>query len=232
MRNQTLKRALLVGLLMLCVIVASAAYSMLASKPRYLEVKISYPPEQTENPKVEVVPIDASWAFWYPDLESVMNRHSTVIVGEVESSNMLDQREGLEALGFTHHKVKVLEVVKGDLQSGDVITVSQCGGIYTSPNGETTNYEFEDDPLMKVGEISLLFLNGPTVQEIVSDKEVYLGTSPQTRFIVENGKVFWMGDVFTDRRIMRIADEVMWVNGRPVETVLARLEEIQESAEK
>lgn len=180
---------------------------------------------EAEDPRL--VFAHASWALWYPDLESLMKGHSTVIVGEVQSSNAVDQREG-----FAHHKVKVLEVVKGDLQTGDVITVSQSGGISTSANGETTIHEFEDDPLMKVGEISLLFLNGPTIQEIVSDKEVYLGTSPQTRFIVENGKVFWMGDVFTDRRILAIADEVMWMNGKPVETVLERLEEIQESAWK
>ena len=162
-----------------------------------------------------------SWAKWYPDLESLVNGHSTVIVGEVQASDMETPREG-----FTHHTVKVLQVVKGDLEPGDIITVSQTGGIHIFQTGKKTYYELEDDPLMRPGEKSLLFLNGPTTQEIVSDKVVYLGTSPQTRFIIDRGRVFWMGDVFKDRRIPRISNELMWMNGRRLDTVLTRLKEI------
>ena len=212
--------AVALGVIVATTIVLAAGTTRKGGNPKtFPEAEDAKTFPGAEDPKVVLA--DVSWAHWYPDLESLMDGHSTVIVGEVQSSDMVDQREG-----FTHHMVKLLEVVKGDMKVGDIITISQSGGIYTSLNGETTSCEFEDDPLMKVGEISLLFLNGPTVQEIVSDKEVYLGTSPQTRFIVENGKVFWMGDVFTDRRITGIADEVMWMNGKPLETVLARLEEI------
>ena len=116
--------------------------------------------------------------------------------------------------------------MKGDLEPGDIITVSQTGGIHTLLTGERTYYELEDDPLMRPGEKSLLFLNGPTTQKVVSDKVVYLGTSPQTRFIIDRGRVFWMGDVFKDRRIPRISNELMWMNGRRLDTVLARLKEI------
>jgi len=48
-RNQTVMRGLLVGLFVVCVIAASAAYSALTWKPRYLEIRISYPPGQAEN---------------------------------------------------------------------------------------------------------------------------------------------------------------------------------------
>jgi len=49
MWNQTVKRAVLVGLLVLCVVAASAGYSTLTWKPRYLEVRISYPPQPAGN---------------------------------------------------------------------------------------------------------------------------------------------------------------------------------------
>jgi len=120
---------------------------------------------------------------------------------------------------LAHHKVKVLEVVKDEenmIQEGDVVTVVQTGGLFSDIDG-TYVLEIRDDPLMKQGETSLLFLRA------TSNEGVYGGTSPQTRFPILNGRVYWLGHVYTDRGIV-ISDELKKISGKTLQEVLSDLE--------
>jgi hypothetical protein len=152
------------------------------------------PLETNELAEQETVFAEASWARWYPDFESLMGNHTLVIVGKVINSQ-LDTQDQV----FTYHEVLVQEVIKdssNEVKEGDNITIWQFGGIWT-PNVDSApvRIEFRDSPLMKKGDTSLLFLNDRD-----GDK-VFGGVSPQTRFIVEDGKVNWLGAVYENRDI-------------------------------
>jgi hypothetical protein len=157
---------------------------------------LTYKPVLENNQLVgepEKVFVEPSWACWYPDFESLIEDFDLVTVGKVVKSQLDPENQE-----FTFHKVLVLEVVKdshNEVKRGCTITVKQFGGIWT-PKGDfhPVQVEFRDSLLMKEGETSLLFLKRRS-------DGMYAGISPQTRFIVEDDKVYWLGAVYENRDI-------------------------------
>jgi len=184
----------------------------------------------------------ASYVRSYADFRSLMEDRPVVIVGEVVSSEFVLSRTF--GPGVAHHKVKVLEVVQDErqlIQRGDIITVSQFGGFTTLPNGSVLTYpdgtrivyDMWEDPLMKKGERSLLFLNGPSTQPAFSDKEVYLGTSPQTRFPVLDGCVRWLGELYPERNMeIFVPEELRKISGMRLGETVGFLKEIRKEIGK
>jgi hypothetical protein len=169
--------------------------------------------------KSETVFVESSWARWYPDFESLMGNHSLVIVGKVINSQ-LDTQDQV----FTYHEVLVQEVIKdssNEVKEGYTITIHQFGGIWT-PNADSApvRVEFRDSPLMKEGDTSLLFLNDRD-----GDK-VFGGVSPQTRFIVEDGKVYWLGAVYENRDIDISVSENLQIEGKGLNETICRLQQM------
>lgn len=123
-----------------------------------------------------------------------MKNSDLVIVGNVVKSQLNPNEQG-----YTLHKVIVQEVIKNahnEVKVGNTISVSQFGGISTPPKGGApVKVEFRDSPLMEEGEISLLFLKR-------GSDGLYGGISPQTRFLVMNDKVYWLGAVYKNRDII------------------------------
>jgi hypothetical protein len=168
--------------------------------------------------KSETVFVEPSWARWYPDFGSLMGNHDLVIVGKVVNSQ-LDPKDQM----FTYHEVLVQEVIKdssNEVKKGCTITIWQFGGIW-APNADSppAQVEFRDSPLMKEGETSLLFLNH-------RDDGMYAGVSPQTRFIVEDGKVYWLGAVYENRNIDISVSKNLQIEGKGLNETICRLQQL------
>jgi hypothetical protein len=169
--------------------------------------------------KSETVFVESSWARWYPDFESLMGNFDLVVVGKVIKSQ-LDPQDQV----FTYHEVFVQDVIKdssNEVKEGYIITIHQFGGIW-APNADSppAQVEFRDSPLMKEGETSLLFLN-----DCDGDK-VFGGVSPQTRFIVEDGKMYWLGAVYENRGIGISVSENLQIEGEGLREIISMLQQL------
>lgn len=99
---------------------------------------------------------------YYPDVESITNAADVIIVGEVVTARnvknlMVDKtpnKSDKEAIPYTLSTVKVTNVIKGNVNIGDVITIKQLGDYKNKP--EATLHEM-DGYLMKQTE-QLMFL--------------------------------------------------------------------------
>ncbi len=99
---------------------------------------------------------------YYPDVESITNAADVIIVGEVVTARevkylMVDKtpnKSDKEATPYTLSTVKVIDVIKGDIGIGDVITIKQLGDYRNKP--EATLHEM-DGYLVK-GTDQLMFL--------------------------------------------------------------------------
>jgi hypothetical protein len=165
----------------------------------------------------ETVFVEPSWARWYPDFESLMGNFDLVVVGKVIKSQ-LDPQDQV----FTFHEVLMQEAIKdsyNEVKSECTITVRQFGGIWT-PNADSppVQVEFRDSPLMKEGETSLLFLNH-------RDDGVYAGVSPQSRFIVKDDKVYWLGAVYENRDID--ISKNLQIEGKGLRETISLLQQLQ-----
>ena len=87
---------------------------------------------------------------YYSDVQSITDAADVIIVGEViESGNiqdlMVDQppgKEDKEPITYTLSTVRVTEVISGNVQVGDIITVKQIGDHQNFPEA-TLNEIFE-----------------------------------------------------------------------------------------
>lgn len=99
---------------------------------------------------------------YYPDVQSITDSADVIIVGEVLTSQdvqdlMVDQtpgKEGKEPIQYTLSTVEVTEVISGDVQVGDILTVKQIGDYKDFP--EATLKEI--DGYFKTGQTELIFL--------------------------------------------------------------------------
>ena len=99
---------------------------------------------------------------YYPDVESITNAADVIIVGEVVTARtvknlMVDKtpnKTEKEATPYTLSTIKVTNVIKGNVNIGDVITIKQLGDYKNKP--EATLHEM-DGYLMKDTE-QLMFL--------------------------------------------------------------------------
>jgi hypothetical protein len=104
------------------------------------------------------------------------------------------------------YSVEVLQVLRGPLQAGDIITVTQLGGVVDS-----VLWEAEDDPLMRVPATYILFLDNPMV-------DIFTG-SPIGRFEVGAGGQVQPVAAKYWGRLPAVAE----LNGKPVEAAAARI---------
>lgn len=96
-------------------------------------------------------------------------------------------------LPFTDTNLKIIEAYKGDQVSGEVITVSQTGGLIPAQSDQPARFfEFSEDPLYQPGEEYILFLWDASGDEIhAPDRELYLVMTPFARYrVVDNGTVY------------------------------------------
>lgn len=184
----------------------------------------SEPKPTVSTQRGDTVQMSVSWVGTYDDVGEVLRGHSLAILGQVLDSVLMDGEEL-----FTHHRVRVLEVVKDEGRSisvGDILTVSQVGGVVLSVNGEEALHGLQDSPPLRKGEICLLFLNGPVVQPTVSEEAVYVGITPWTRLVIEDGTVNWVGGIYQDVRIPCPAG-FRTIVGKPVADAISYLRQIE-----
>ena len=110
---------------------------------------------------------------YYPDVESITRAADTIIVGEVVTAKnvqklMVDRtpnKNNKETVPYTISTVRVKEVIKGNVNVGDVITIKQLGDYKNKPEEtlhQTDGYlskatdqlmflcEYEDSPYSPV----------------------------------------------------------------------------------
>lgn len=86
---------------------------------------------------------------YYPDVDSITDAADVIIVGEVLTArevenlmvDMTPNKADKETTPYTLSTVKILNVIKGDVKIGDVITVKQLGDYKNKP--EQTLYEMD-----------------------------------------------------------------------------------------
>lgn len=99
---------------------------------------------------------------YYSNVQSITDAADVIIVGEViESGNVQDLmvdhtpgKEGKEPIKYTLSTVRVTEVISGNVQVGDIITVKQIGD-HQNFQEATLN---EIDGYLKDGQKALMFL--------------------------------------------------------------------------
>lgn len=99
---------------------------------------------------------------YYSDVQSITNAADVIIVGEVINSGdvqdiMVDQtpgKEDKEPIQYTLSTVRVTEVISGNIQIGDIITIKQIGDYEKLPEASLN----EIDGYLKNGQSELMFL--------------------------------------------------------------------------
>lgn len=124
----------------------------------------------------------ASWIYNYKDVNELKESADLIVLGTVSDSVQEKSDEIDNDLIFTRSTIEITKVISGKADLKEV-SVRQMGG----HNGKEV-VELEDDPLMKKGDEVILFL-----KEYETNKFKIIG-GPQGRFIVDNGKVFSVGE--------------------------------------
>jgi len=152
----------------------------------------------------------ASWVYNYMDINELRMNSDLVIIGTVTSSIQEDSDEPDNNLIFTRFNITIDEVILGYTQLKEV-SIKQVGG-----KDGMTIVEIKDDPLMKINEKVLLFL-----KEISPNKYKILG-GPQGRFIIDNGKIYSIGEYETNNFIITSEERT---NGEPLSEFIKQLKE-------
>ncbi len=126
---------------------------------------------------------------YYPDVANITDAADVIIVGKVITAKdvkqlMIDKtpnKDNKETVPYTISTVKVTQVVKGNVQVGDIITIKQLGDYQTKP--EATLYEM--DGYLKKDNVGLMFLceyedstysavnPAQGVVQVINDKQLY-----------------------------------------------------------
>lgn len=99
---------------------------------------------------------------YYPDVESITTAADVIVVGEVIESGKVEKivvdvtpnKQDKESTPYTISKVKIVNVLKGDVCVGDIIEVKQLGDYKSMP--EETLHKM--DGYLKTDKSSLMFL--------------------------------------------------------------------------
>jgi len=128
--------------------------------------------------------MDVSWTYAYKDINEMTEKADLVIVGKAISS--ISYRESADPFTsiWTDYTVRGDKVIKGKVDEPNII-LHQTGGKI----GSETQY-IRDDPLIEEGTTMLLFL-----KQYEPNKYYILG-GPQGRFVVEQGKVYSIGELY------------------------------------
>jgi len=137
----------------------------------------------------EVEYIMAQWGG-YSNITEAANSVELIIVGEVSSI----VKVGTGQIPSTRFEVKILEIIKKPFTfSSDSIIVEQLGA-----ETETKIIEVKYNPLLKVGEKVILFLN-PAINKEGFETVVYGFAGPWSRYRIVDNKVYSLDVLYTER---------------------------------
>jgi len=122
---------------------------------------------------------DASWVKSYNSIPDLLDHSDAVVMGKIIESNAYIEENGLV---FTDYLIQVEKSLKGETEKE--ILVHQTGGKI-----DNKIIEIGDDPLFNKEHNMVLFL-----KEYEKNKYYVLG-GPQGRFIIENGKLYSIGEI-------------------------------------
>ena len=144
------------------------------------------------------------WAYLYGNLTEMRNAADRVVDGVVVGSTT----SGCGVI-VTHYTVKIIMTLKGDSDSF-LITVIQTGGVIGS-----SKQEVREDPLIRIGDHVIMFLNFDPEDGMYG----ILG-GPQGRLKVINHLVYSLNVLYPDRNI----DIINWrISGLPETTLWDQL---------
>jgi hypothetical protein len=147
------------------------------------------------NPNVTIV--EVSRARGYNSLKELVTSPYTnaIVRGVVIDAKSYREKPQEPTRGpgliFTDYLLEVQLVVKGSLKVSDVITIHQTGG---AVDGETMIVR--DDPPLCVGDTLILFLHE------YEPGKYYIEAGPQGRFVIQNGLVYSLGEVYEPAEAM------------------------------
>lgn len=131
-----------------------------------------------------------SWAYGYGSIEDLSNHADLIVKGYVTKSIYyhVQLNENHDML-FTNHTLKITEYLQGETIQKE-ITIVQTGGI---ENNKIDH--IKDDPLLQKNMHMIVFL-----RQIDDDAYCILG-GPQGRFIIQNNKVYSVGEIYSDASV-------------------------------
>ena len=139
--------------------------------PRFFPETITPTNSQSASP-------EALWIESYSDLQSMVQSSDSIIVGEV-----IDSKSFLRVdLVFTLQRIKITEVLKGEVKPGEIIDVLQTGGYIEEEDIKTP--PFREDPLLERNSVQILFL-----QHSVTDPWWLIVGGYQGRAEVQKGQL-------------------------------------------
>ncbi len=177
---------------------------------------------KTSDSDSHVTYISATYARLYVSLEKMANSNYTDAIVE---GVVVDARSGIHKVSdpsgygiiYTDYSFEVKLVLKGSLKPSDTILIRLTGG---TVNGRTT--VMREDPLLKVGETLILFLH-----QWESGK-YFIEGGPQGRFIVQDGRVYSLGEIHKPAEVYAINDIKAY--GQSEEQFINRIKSIMHEA--
>lgn len=154
-----------------------------------------------------------SWES-FPDLETLTSGADFIISGKVVNTIGTRMHPNAQYTPLTDFEVTVERVIKGELQEGDTIKVTQFGG--PAPYARV-----QGDPIMQAGEEYVMFL----VYDPTLDAYGYLG-GPQGKFLLKNSKVYSMDNVDPEADFVR-----MKIKDKPLEDFRADISKADRSGQ-
>lgn len=125
---------------------------------------------------------------YYSDIQSITEASDVIIVGEIVSArdiqylmvDMTPDKTDKETTPYTISTVKIVDVIKGPVAEGDIITIKQIGDFKKMPDA----FLHETDGYLKEDMSALMFLKG-------FESSPYSPLSPQQGIVeVKNGQLF------------------------------------------
>jgi len=158
--------------------------------------------------------IEAQWKG-YSNVTEAVNSVKLIIVGEVSSI----VKVGTGRIPSTRFEVKILEIIKKPAEfTGETVIVAQLGA-----ETETKIMEVKINPLLKVGEKLVLFLN-PGIDREGSETGVYGFGGPWGRYNIVDDEVYSLDVLYAERYDGGVLDTR--VDGLELERFIEQIKEI------
>ncbi|MCP1102002.1 hypothetical protein M2454_000797 [Aequitasia blattaphilus] len=200
----------------------------------------------TEKNVIATMGTEAEYDIDAYDLDVVIEHSDQIIYGEVTSMEYIVRENGV---GYTKEQVTVKEVLKGDIEVGDVIPVMKMTGYFTvkeyldshsdvlyestkssfkdmTENEMKTSYikiENENDILSEVGQLGIYFLGFVEAEKsyfrVCGGYGELLETGKDTFYRMESAKEMIEGDELRSRSTQSIEEESAMVTPYSLEEI-------------
>ena len=145
------------------------------------------------DPIVKNLSMDAEFSYMQESLQDLYDDSGLIIVGDVIDEGEIDPQYAYQAVSAD---VKISEIIKGDKNTGDIITVSEMGERDVEPG---IDWSIGGVPLLSKGMKVMLFLTDPQkIGEGENDIAYLVTTTYLGKYFYDNNNNIHSCAEFTD----------------------------------